>query len=297
VSVGITDLAPVPHGDVLDRWLEAGYAGTMRYMHRQARHRKEPSGIVSGADRAIVVLYNYYRDDSSEGVGGRVARYAWGVDYHIGLAPALEELSGFVSSLGDTGSVVRAYVDAGPVPERELAQRAGLGWIGKNTMLIDPQRGSFTFVATILTNVELALDVPFEADRCGSCTRCLEACPTGAFPAERVLDATRCISYLTIEFRGTVPDDLAHRTGNWVFGCDICQDVCPWNEKFARPTADQWLQFDGGRAWVAVDAFEQLDTTAFAERYGRTAFARPGLAGMRRNVAIARGNRKDGARG
>jgi epoxyqueuosine reductase len=271
-SVGITDLGPVPHGDALDRWLEAGYAGTMRYMHRQASYRRNPSGIVPGAIRVIVVLYNYYRARPQDGTGGQVARYAWGLDYHIGLAPVLEELSTFVASLGDAESVTRPYVDAGPVPERELAQRAGLGWIGKNTMLIDPERGSFTFIAAILTSVDLATDDPFEADRCGSCTRCLEACPTGAFPAERVLDATRCISYLTIEYRGAIPSHLADQMGEWVFGCDICQDVCPWNAKFARPTTDPWLHLDGGHARLALDAFEQLDSTAFAEHYGRTAF-------------------------
>jgi epoxyqueuosine reductase len=294
-SVGITDLAPVPHADALDRWLEAGYAGTMGYMHRQATYRRDPSDIVPGADRAIVVLYNYYRCSAEDDTGGRIARYAWGLDYHGGLAPALEDLSAFVSSLGDADSIARPYVDAGPVPERELAQRAGLGWIGKNTMLINPQLGSFTFIATILTNVDLDIDAPFEPDRCGSCTRCLEVCPTGAFPAERVLDATRCISYLTIEFRGTVPDDLTRPMGDWVFGCDICQDVCPWNTKFARPTTDRWLLLDERHAWVALDAFDQLDTTDFTQRYGQTALTRPGLSGMRRNAAIARSNRKDGS--
>ena len=221
VNVGITDLAPTPHHQALDQWLDAGYAGTMRYMHRQAGRRKEPARIAPGAIRVVVVLYNYYRDrPATPESAGRVARYAQGRDYHIALAPPLDGLADLIASLGSENAIARPYVDAGPVPERELAQRAGVGWIGKNTMLIDPQRGSFTFIGSVLTNVDLAVDPPFEADRCGSCTRCLEACPTDAFPAPRVLDATRCISYLTIEHRGEVPSELAPKMGDWLFGCD-----------------------------------------------------------------------------
>jgi epoxyqueuosine reductase len=205
-----------------------------------------------------------------------------------------------IRSLGAPDSVARPYVDAGPVPERELAQRAGLGWIGKNTMLIDPERGSFTLLASVLTDVDLAVDAPFTADRCGTCTRCLEACPTDAFPQARVLDATRCISYLTIEHRGAIPHELGERTGSWVFGCDVCQDVCPWNRKFARMGEDTILQLDPDRAWVPLDAFAQLDAAGFDRRYGWTPLERPGLGGMRRNCAVAaanasRGNLDDGS--
>ena len=290
-DVGITDLAPTPHHQALDEWLAAGYAGTMRYMHRQAARRKNPARILSGANRIVVVLYNYYHQRSQiPGSAGRVAMYAQGLDYHLALAPALNALADLVASLGDENSIARPYVDAGPVPERELAQRAGLGWIGKNTMLIDPQRGSFTFVGSVLTNVDLAVDPPFEADRCGSCRRCLDACPTDAFPAPRVLDATRCISYLTIEHRGGVPSDVAAKMGDWVFGCDVCQDVCPWNEKFAQPTNDRWLAMRSERAWMALDEFAQVDAGEFTRRYGETAFSRPGLSGMKRNTAIVRRN-------
>jgi epoxyqueuosine reductase len=290
-SVGIADLAPTPHATTLQRWLESGYAGTMRYMHRQATRRKEPARIVPGAIRAIVVLYNYYHPTVAPGGSrARIAMYAWGRDYHLALVPPLEDLARLVASLGDANSVARAYIDAGPVPERELAQRAGLGWIGKNTMLIDPRRGSFTLIGSVLTNVDLAVDAPFQSDRCGSCTRCLEACPTDAFPAPRVLDATRCISYLTIEHHGAVPSHLAEEMGNWVFGCDICQEVCPWNEKFARPADDRWLDMRDDRAWVPLDEFEQLEPDGFAHRYGETALSRPGLAGMKRNAAVARRN-------
>lgn len=290
-AAGVTTLAPVPHAEALDRWLAAGYAGGMRYMHRQAERRKEPDRIVAKADRAVVVLYNYAMNGTpSASAAGRVAMYARGRDYHEGLRPALDRLAEFIAGLGGADSVARPYVDAGPVPERELAQRAGLGWIGKNTMLIDPGRGSYTLLASILTNVDLAIDVPFDADRCGSCTRCLEACPTGAFPAPHVLDATRCISYLTIEHRGSIPPDLAARMQDWVFGCDVCQEVCPWNRKFAQAGEDVILRLEPDRAWVPRDAFEQLDETGFEDEYGWTPMERPGLAGMRRNAAVATGN-------
>jgi epoxyqueuosine reductase len=186
--------------------------------------------------------------------------------------------------------MTRVFVDAGPVPERELAQRAGLGWIGKNTMLIRPGLGSYTFIAAVFTDAALARDLPFATDRCGSCTRCLVACPTDAFPHPRVLDARQCISYLTIEHRGGIPDDLAPRMGEWVFGCDVCQDVCPWNRKFAAPGPSTLVELDQSREWVPLDAFAVLDEDGFRQQYGWTPLERPGLGGMRRNTAIAERN-------
>lgn len=261
-------------------------------MHRQAAKRIEPRRIAPGATRAIVVTRNYYRHDPPEKPGtGLVAKYARGRDYHDALRGPLTALAEFVHSLGGDGSVVRTYVDAGPVPERELAQRAGLGWIGKNTMLIDPERGSFFFLATVLTNVDLAVDLPFEADRCGSCRLCLDACPTDAFPEARVLDSRRCISYLTIEYQGErFPDDVSAGVGDWVFGCDVCQDVCPWNEKFAREAADDVLALDAALARLELTEFESMDQEQFDRRYGWTPLERPGLAGMRRNARVARHN-------
>ena len=178
-------------------------------------------------------------------------------------------------------------MDAGPVPERELAQRAGLGWIGKNMMLIDPGRGSFTFIGVVLTDAALAPDLPFGGDRCGTCRRCLDACPTQAFVAPGELDARRCISYLTIERRGAFTATEQVQVGDWLFGCDVCQDVCPWNEKFAVPTEDPELASRPSVTAAAADPAELLavDDAAFAARYGDTPFARPGRAGMRRNAA------------
>ena len=290
-TVGIADLSPTPHSEQLERWLGDGFAGTMDYMHRQASHRLAPSSIVAGTTRAVVVTRNHLYPLAPERPGaGRVARYAQGEDYHAALRAPLDELAAYVRSLGSDSTLARAYVDAGPVPERELAQRAGLGWIAKNTMLIDPRRGSFFFLACVLTDLDLALDAPFEADRCGSCTRCLDACPTQAFPAPRVLDSRRCISYLTIEHRGDIDPALAPLVGDWVFGCDVCQDVCPWNVRFATEADDPQLQHDPELAFLDLDVLQQLSDDAFDRRYGRTALERPGASGMRRNARLVAEN-------
>ncbi|MBE0592808.1 MAG: tRNA epoxyqueuosine(34) reductase QueG, partial [Gemmatimonadales bacterium] len=233
--MGITTLEPVPHAAALRRWLDAGYAGTMTYMHRQAARRSRPADIVPGATRAVVVTRSYFLPDSAgRSSQGHVAAYARGADYHDALNAPLQSLADHVRSLGSADTIARWYVDAGPVPERALAQRAGIGWVGKNTMLISPRRGSYFFIASVLTDLDLAPDAPFEADRCGRCRRCLDACPTQAFPEPRVLDSRRCISYLTIEFRGQIQAELAALMGDWVFGCDVCQAVCPWNLRFAH---------------------------------------------------------------
>ena len=281
-AVGVTTLEPNAHSPELDRWLEAGYAGTMTYLQRQAEKRKDPRRIMPGARAAVVTLTNYFHGTAHAGV----AQYAWSSDYHDVLGARLEKLA---AAIGDVapGAMTRCYVDAGPVPERELAQRAGLGWIGKNMMLIHPEIGSFTFIGVVLTDADLAPDLPFEADRCGTCRRCLDACPTNAFPEPHVLDATRCISYLTIEHRGAFNDEQRRDVGDWVFGCDVCQDVCPWNVSFARSASDAELAPRADVRAPDLAALLEMDEDAFARRYGDTPFARPGLAGMRRNAAAA----------
>jgi epoxyqueuosine reductase len=231
----------------------------------------------------VVVTRGYFTPDPPPRAGtGRVARYARGRDYHDTLRAPLEELRRALIAEGANPDRTRAYVDAGPVPERELAQRAGLGWIGKNTMLIAPERGSFFFLATVLTDLDLAVDPPVAADHCGTCTRCLEACPTGALPEPRLLDATRCISYLTIEYRGPALPDPAW-VGDQVFGCDICQDVCPWNVKFAA-AAGGGGRFDSSRGLIPLQELVEMSREGFDRRYGTTPLARPGWDGMRRNA-------------
>src|SRR5258706_15387715 len=202
-ATGVARLERNPHAAELDRWLADGHAGTMTYLHRQGEKRKDPRLVMPGAKTAVVTLTNYFHGSGVERPAAmpRVAQYAWSPDYHDVLGERLEQLATAIREFVP-GATTRCYVDAGPVPERELAQLAGLGWIGKNMMLIHPEIGSFTFIGVVLTDADLPPDLPFEADRCGTCRACLDACPTGAFVAPREMDARRCISYLTIEHRG-----------------------------------------------------------------------------------------------
>jgi epoxyqueuosine reductase len=262
----------------------------MRYLHRQAAKRKRPAEIVPGATVAVVVLENYLPKEPEAGVRNqgpavKIAKYARGTDYHIAFRRRLGLLADWLRDRGATIAEVRT--DAGPVPERELAQRAGLGWIGKNTMLIRPEAGSYCFIGTIFTDLAFEPTRGQDYDRCGSCTRCLDACPTAALREPRVLDATRCISYLTIESRLPIPDPLVPQLEGWGFGCDICNDVCPWNLRFATATAAPEYQDRGGVASEDPLFFEHLDEAEFARRFADTALERPGLAGMRRNWAAA----------
>jgi epoxyqueuosine reductase len=286
LACGITDPSPPPHADRLDAWLAKGYAGTMRYLHRQAKRRKDPRINVPESLAVVVLLENYYSPDGEADLAApRVAKYARGEDYHQVTLRRLGRLAEFLRSRG--AAVAHSYADDGPIPERELAQRAGLGWIGKNTMLIRPGAGSFFFIGTIFTDLPLPPDPPFTADHCGSCTRCLDACPTQALVEPRVLDATRCISYLTIEQRGPIPETLIPRLEGFAFGCDICNDVCPWNERFAEPTSVPELRPRHRLSALDTAHFDAMDDDEFRRRYADSPFARPGLAGMRRNVRAA----------
>ncbi len=292
-ATGIAPLERNAHAAELDRWLAAGYAGTMSYLRRQAAKRKEPQRIMPEARAAVVTLTNYFHERTGPGAPargpGKVAQYAWSADYHRVLGRRLARLAADIGAVSP-GARTRCYIDAGPVPERELAQRAGLGWIGKNTMLIHPRLGSFTFIGAILTDADLAPDLPFEADRCGACRLCLDACPTDAFVEPRLLDARRCISYLTIEHRAEFSHTERRMLGEWVFGCDICQDVCPWNVKFARPTGDP--EFAPRLELAAPDLRALLaESEHFDRRYGDTPFERPGHRGMRRNALAVLANR------
>lgn len=298
-TTGIARLDRNPHVAELDRWLADGHAGTMTYLHRQAEKRKDPRLIMPGARTAVVTLTNYFHGLGDPVLtpqpplhnverGGereaRVAQYAWSSDYHDVLGERLEQLATAIRDVVP-GSTTRCYVDAGPVPERELAQLAGLGWIGKNMMLIHPEIGSFTFIGVVLTDAGLEPDLPFEADRCGTCRRCLDACPTQAFAGPRDLDARACISYLTIEHRGEFTDTQASQVGDWLFGCDVCQDVCPWNVSFAQPTVDPEFAPRPDVARPDVRELTTMHENDFQRRYDGTPFTRPGHPGMRRNAA------------
>jgi epoxyqueuosine reductase len=259
----------------------------MAYLPRGAGKRRDTRLPFEGVTSAVVVALNY----GGKQPAGPIARYARGDDYHDVMIPRLETLHDWIES--ELGRDVRgkAYVDTGPILERDLAQRAGLGWIAKNTMLISPRHGSFFFLGALLLDVELRADAPFDADRCGSCTRCLDACPTGAFVAPRVLDATRCISYLTIEHRSGIAAELQPLMGELVYGCDVCQDVCPWNHRFATELPDPALAPRSENVAPDVAELASLSEPAFRNRFKGSPVKRTRHAGLTRNARIALRNR------
>ena len=224
--VGIAPLGRAETAPAFDEWLARGYDGEMSYLARNAEKRRDSRLPVGGATTAIVVAMNYGGTERS----GPVARYARGDDYHDVMLDRLTELHRWIERQVGRSVTGKAYVDTGPLLERDLARRAGLGWFGKNTMLINPRVGSFFFLGSLLVDLELEADAAFATDHCGTCRRCLDACPTGALVEPRVLDSTRCISYLTIELKGSIPAELRPLIGNRIFGCDVCQEVCPVNQ-------------------------------------------------------------------
>ena len=294
-AVAIGPATPAPHGAAFERWLDDGCAGTMEYLARTRSERLDPARLLPSARAVVAVALSYgpsaseSSEDGGPASGGmRVARYAGDRDYHDVIRPRLETLARFIESAAGPGVRSRAAIDTSAVLERDLAARAGLGWFGKNTNLLTPSLGSWFFIGTVLTTAEPAFDDEV-ADRCGTCTACLDACPTAAFTAPYVLDARRCISYLTIEHRGDIDEALRPLMGAWGFGCDVCQDVCPWNRKaastrepaFASPPRPDPEHLLG------------LDEAAFRERFRRTALWRARRSGLLRNAAIVLGNRGD----
>ena len=331
--VGVTTPDPPPHAGVFQRWLAAGRQGQMpsRAPDHPRQRRSDPRQILPEC-RSILVLGARYPTPASEGRGGeqsfpstspnfgrcrrvpgemvrggepqpaagltgKVAAYAWGADYHDLLVERLRLLVEFLQAQVGRPVPNRWYTDTGPVLERDLAQRAGLGWIGKNTCLIHPQMGSYFLLAEILLGLDLEPDPPFAADRCGSCTRCLEACPTACILPDRTLDARRCISYLTIELKGSIPPDLRPQMGEWVFGCDVCQQVCPWNLRFApaphMPPAVEPLAARPGLPLPDLVDELSLSPQAFNRKFKGSPVKRAKRRGYLRNVAVALGNRRE----
>jgi epoxyqueuosine reductase len=282
--VGIGPAEAPEHGAEFRGWVEAGYAGGMGYLERRLEERLDPLRVLPDARSVVCVALNYYQGELTDRSWEPVARYAWGRDYHQVITPRLERLAAHLTEAA--GARCRAYVDTGPVLERDIAARAGLGWIGKNTMLLHPALGSWFFIGVILTTAELEYDTPLP-DRCGSCRACLDVCPTHAFVAPYVLDARRCISYLTIEHKGPIDRDLHDGIGSWEFGCDLCQSVCPWNRK-APITRERAFVPDA--AYRGASAVLAMADAEFREEFAGTALLRPKAEGMRRNAAIALAN-------
>jgi len=297
--VGVVPVEPTGTFRRYEEWLAAGYHGDMAYLARAdaVERRRDPARILSGTRTVVAVGLNYHtfplppelRDDPSRGI---VASYAWGPDYHDILLPRLHRLAGAIAQATGRPVPYRAYVDTGPVLERDLAARAGLGFVGKNTTLIQPRLGSWFFLGELLLALE---PEPLQGrtlvrGTCGRCTRCLDACPTGALVAPYTLDARRCISYLTVELKGPIPYQLRPLMGNRIFGCDICQEVCPWNRRFARPAREAAFRPDPQVVAPHLLDLLALDDDGFRRRFAGSPIKRAKRRGLLRNAAIAAGN-------
>ena len=293
---GITTPEPPTHVSVYEDWLTLGRHGSMGYLADECAQtcRRDPRTILPGC-RSILLLGMRHPVPAAAwpgeeiGFRGQVAAYACGRDYHLVLPERLKALSAFIEQLAGNPLPHRWYTDTGPILERDLAQRAGLGWIGKNTCLINPKAGSYFLLAEILLGIELEPDSPFTTDRCGTCNRCIEACPTGCILPDRTLDARRCISYLTIENKGEIPPDLRPQVGNWVFGCDVCQMVCPWN-RFAAAEYDRSLAPYPGLTSLDLRNELMLTPQEFNHKFKESPVQRSRRRGYLRNVAVALGN-------
>ncbi|MHC4092259.1 MAG: tRNA epoxyqueuosine(34) reductase QueG [Planctomycetota bacterium] len=287
--IGIARAEPIDRAAYLRDWLERGYAGRMDYLRHRFEQRIDPRMLLAAARSVIVVALNYQQPTpkhSDDEPTGRVAKYAWGDDYHKIVKDRLWATVHRMRSVIDEPFEARVCVDTSPVLEREWAAAAGIGWIGKNTMVLDPKLGSYFFLGEIITTLDLACDTP-ATHHCGTCTRCLDACPTRAFPAPYQMDASRCISYLTIELRDEVPTDFRGPIGDWIFGCDICQEVCPFNSDapastvFAIRAPGPFPTLKEMLAWTSDD---------YRDKLRGSAMKRAKLPMLKRNAAIALAN-------
>ena len=307
VLVGVTTPEPPPHFSTFESWLAQGQHGTMDYLadERSRTRRADPREILPECKSILVLATPYMppsptraersasEDEADRGVRGegeaRVASYAWGADYHDILPARMKELVQFIEQQVGGPIKNRYYTDTGPILERDLAQRAGIGWIGKNTCLINPKQGSYFLLSEILLDLALEPDLPIVTDHCGTCTRCITACPTQCILPNRTLDARHCISYLTIELKDDIPTDLRPLIGDWAFGCDICQMVCPWN-RFAVEGDPAFGTQSPSRSLT-----DELEITSqeFNQRFKQTPIQRAKRRGYLRNVAVALGNTAD----
>ncbi len=295
-ACGIAQAAPASTEALFfDRWLAAGGHAGMKYMENYRALRLDPAGLVEGAQSVVSVALNYYPEVKQAPGAPRIAYYAYGQDYHDVMKEKLRRLLAYIHEmLPDAPDAppleARVFTDSAPLLERYWAWKAGLGWIGKNTCLIIPGRGSFFFLGEIVLNRALAYDSPVR-NRCGTCTRCLEACPTGALETARFLNASRCLSYLTIEHRGEIPEEQAARLGNRVYGCDTCQAVCPWN-RFARPTAEEAFRPRSELLALDKERLSALSPEEYARLFRGSAVKRAKYEGLMRNVRCLMRNEK-----
>jgi epoxyqueuosine reductase len=292
-ACGVAPAANHPELKFYREWLERGYAGEMAYLHRTADRRADVRNVVPSAQTVIVTgtVYNTdrpYSIECADADRAQIARYAWGDDYHDVILARLESLVAWMRARSPEPFDARAYVDTGPVQERVYAQHAGVGWIGKNTCVINQELGSWIFLGAIICSLPLDIDAP-ALDQCGTCTLCIEACPTQALVAPGVLDSTRCISYLTIELRGDIPAEHRAGVGSHVYGCDVCQEVCPWNALAPRSDDPAWQP---RQAWDRVDLLTLAERSddELAEALAGSPMRRTKVQGLRRNIALALDN-------
>lgn len=295
ILTGVTSSEPLENYNIFQEWLNQNQHGEMKYLEtqRSQTRRKDPKQILPECKSILVLAIPYQtvnrqeREEKKETL--QIASYALGDDYHDVLPQKLKAIVEFIEEQLGEKIPNRYYTDSGPILERELAQRAGLGWIGKNSMLINPQAGSTFFLAEILLGIELEPDEKFSTDHCGTCTRCITACPTNCILPNRTLDSNRCISYLTIELKDEIPENLRTQIDNWIFGCDVCQQVCPWN-RFAQP-ADSAFETKIPLPVLTSDLV--LTSVEFNQRFKKSPIKRTKRRGYLRNVAVAIGNNKN----
>ncbi|MGV3557034.1 tRNA epoxyqueuosine(34) reductase QueG [Larkinella arboricola] len=271
----------------LETWLRQNRHGQMGYMANHFDKRLDPRLLVEGAKSVVTVLLNYYPEKTiaQEGDGYKISKYAYGTDYHFVIKDKLKDLLALVhEEIGEVNG--RVFVDSAPVMDKVWAKRSGLGWVGKHTNLITREMGSFMFIAEMILDLELEADGPV-ADYCGTCTRCLDACPTDAITEPYVVDGSKCISYFTIELKDAIPDEVKGKFENWIFGCDICQDVCPWN-RFARPHRTPAFDPNPGLSELSKNDWEEITQEVFQEIFRRSAVKRTKLEGLKRNIAFVK---------
>jgi len=279
----------------LEAWLKEGRHGQMKYMENYFEKRLDPRLLVEGAKSVISLMISYFPDQGADYTSPlKVSKYALGTDYHFVIKEKLRLIADVMEE--EAGPVnYRIFTDSAPVLDRAWAVNAGIGWIGKNTMLISRRNGSFFFLAEIITDLELEYDSPFGGSYCGDCTRCIDACPTGAITGPRQLDATRCISYLTIELKEAVGEEFRGKMGNWIFGCDVCQDVCPWN-KFSLTSNEPQFSATGGWTEWSREEWLNMEKSSFDKVFGRSAIKRAGFLKLKNSINFA-GNIEEGTNG
>jgi len=268
----------------LELWLKKGYQGKMSYMENYFDKRLDPRLLVDGAKSVISLSYNYFPEDTQSKDSYKISKYAYGEDYHHVIKSKLKELTFFIQeNIGQANG--RAFVDSAPVLERAWAQKSGLGWIGKHSLLLKKNRGSFFFLAELILDLELEYDNPFVTDHCGSCTKCIDACPTDAILPNNTVNGSKCISYFTIELKEELPTSVKGKFEDWMFGCDICQDVCPWN-RFATPHSEEKFNPHPDLLSMTKKDWDEITDDVFKQVFKKSAVKRTKLSGLKRNITF-----------